>query len=488
MCHLLGADGQGIPSEPINTFSAGVAMIALAARANGANIRVECMFAAGQKRVLPPVEESDLGRNPLVLRLWLIEPPPEIADRMDVPHIGTISPEVSSMRPQMLTLYGGDQEISLTVATQVGFSCSPEKILSLWTKGIAKGAQARWKTLTQNTSTLVLRLSLNDPLQSPTFAELPLSDAYYQGLGRLGILHYLDQIADSIYDDVFGNLGDGHVPFAENRSRARPLIIVSLGLGCLKSSTKHSEGLLSCYAWTFDCTKREEDSINTFYERAIRDGIALKDILWTAARVWGESDYVDHGHVKVHERVLGIACPRLTVMSTALTDIRGLALDGLDTGIFSLYEGSIPILPRDPISGYVIAGKSPASQEPRKVVTRGFRFSPLDGYLPNIIYNIEPYQHQGSLSVLLCGWYQGDVYLELDLINVLLNLFQRGLNCQDPPRTMAGCTLQHLACQDLLLLGEFQIKNVVGVIRTGPSMDWVYCRSGLYFSWQSYPS
>lgn len=69
--------GKPTREQSFHTFSAGSAMIALAAAANGANMLLECMTNEGQV-TLPPA--SDQRRhNSLRVYLWLKKPPNEIA-------------------------------------------------------------------------------------------------------------------------------------------------------------------------------------------------------------------------------------------------------------------------------------------------------------------------------------------------------------------------------------------------------------------------
>ena len=470
ICYLLGAQRDGRTAGPVDTYSAGVAMIALAARANGANVRVECICVEDRKEVLPPPQEGDIARDPLLVRLWLNEPPPHIGSCMDVPLIGSMPPDTQLTGSRKITIYGGDREISFAVAAQIGCDCTPEQALALWIKGVNAGIRGGiWTADIPSTTGLLLRLSLDASLQAHT----PLSRSFYVN-NPFTVQQLLETITQGIISEVFENVTNDCAAF-KNLSR---LVLVSLALGCLKNLIRRSEGLLSFYAWTLDCTKSDGDGIIDFCQRAFREGMGLEDLLWTAARIWGGSNDVDHGHVKVHERVLGIASPQVTILSTILTDPRALALEGLKAGLLSLHQGSIPMLPRDPWNGFVIASKSPGSLEPRTTITKDFLSFPPGDRPPNIVYNLEPHQQHGSFSVILCGWYQGDVHLELDLVIVLLNLLQRGLACQTPSTTLTGATLQHLSYHDLLALGEFKVKNVVGIVRTERSADWVIAAAG----------
>ena len=85
-----------------------------------------------------------------------------------------------------------------------------------------------------------------------------------------------------------------------------------------------------------------------------------------------------------------------------LVDPKAVALYRLSKGLMTLYEGSVPLLPRDPTSGYVFAGAaSPCTR---------------------LILTLEPFSIDGAPSVVLCVWYGGHVALQLDLKRVYCNV------------------------------------------------------------------
>ena len=478
---LLGAENQGdaTSAEPIDTFSAGVAMIALAARSNGANVRVDCMLPSNHREAVPPGETS-LGRNVLVVRLWLTHPPTNIASQMDVPTIGTMPPDatLTETGTRMLAVLGGDREISLAVASQLGCDCTPEEILAMWVKGIEKGAKAKWQATAQSGIEPVLKVS-DTFWETQTVAQIAtLADSFYAG--PTDKRRMVPRTAANIFHQVFDYSDYRFIDESRFRSSMN-LIFVSLTLGCLKALAKSSGRRSSVYAWTFDCAGDDATTLTQFCRTATQDGVTPSKLLWMAARIWGGSDDAHHGYTKLHERVLGIACPQLTIVSTVLSNPTELASFGLDYGLLSLQEGSIPMLPRDPRTGYIIAGSSPASREPRKKLTSNFVRSPPGVQPPNIIHSLEPYPQQGSLSIILCVWHQGDVALELDLAIILINLTYHqkvfdGLGKRDP--TKRAEQFQHISCQDLFTLGDFEVPLYHGILWTGSHTDWIITAMG----------
>ncbi|KAI4130467.1 MAG: hypothetical protein LQ347_003362 [Umbilicaria vellea] len=146
---LMAVKKSGQPTAcTFDTLSAGVAMIVLAARAQGANVQLECVIPAVQvgelNHELKIKQIPQAGSKPasIVVKLWLMRPPPEM--RVEIPDLDSYTRSVNEWATPALTVYGGAAEIAKFVADQIGASLEADQSLKLWEEGVKIGEQAIW--------------------------------------------------------------------------------------------------------------------------------------------------------------------------------------------------------------------------------------------------------------------------------------------------------------------------------------------------------
>ncbi|QPC69494.1 hypothetical protein HYE68_000246 [Fusarium pseudograminearum] len=422
---------SGKQDNIFNTLSAAVAMIALAAMANGAHVRVVCQTSSGS------VEIPQGGRtfyNPSIFTvvLWLTEPPMIVSSEMNM-----VGEEYDladdDSEPGALPIYGGAAEISRVIASQTGCGLPDDMAMEIWERGVQEGALASWEM----GDVLGMRFRLTDETLR---CEIPdslghLADKLY---GERDQRCKIVRKAAAILHDVanyseYEGFGDSWFNLTLS------YVMIAYSVGCLRSVVSVGGNLLSQYCWTSDCelnkdglrsrlTSEKADALG-FVFMIGTNGASIQDFLWRISSVWGGSTTEYHNHVEIHDRVFGIASPHLTFLSDVLRDPKALAQNGLSKGFISVHSGSIPTLPRDPLSGLVIAADASALMEGRFLFDEGPR--PLyKETTAGVLFSLEPYTGQdGALCAAICTWQYGEVLLELDPMRVHDNLLaQRSLS------------------------------------------------------------
>ena len=491
--HLLSRilGGYGKAEDVLHTCSAGSAMIALAALANGADIRIECITDHG-RILVPPEGSQSTDQASFVVCLWLtqtLNPPKDMVNepgmKTEVPFPDSLSG--SNYITTTLPIYGGIAEISAFVAQQFGCSNESDCALALWARGMEVGEAASWvvkyprKFITPPFVSLYLT---NVFLESQVTAQLaPLANTYYphQPSNRR---HLLARKAACVFHEVYQYKDYRQIDEAHFRSSMN-LILVSIAVGCMKSLIQGSWDKLTLFSWTLDCQQKHEDNsgIQGFCER-IAYGVSLSEVMWMVASIWGGFSSSNEDQVGADEGILGIACPQFTVLLNVLSDPKLVAEFGFSKGLMSIHEGSLPMLPRDPINGYVLAG-NPKSSLPRRFLDHrpSRKFAEIEP--GDLLFTIEPYIQEGSLRAVLAGWMRGDIVLQIDPSIVLDHLLMpsrwllRGII---KPHISWTCKIINVSRSDLLTTGVttgyFIVGSGVGVFCTGGKAEWQVAAAG----------
>ena len=173
-------NSQGSFGPEFHTVSAGSAMIALAARVNGANVCVDCVSVRGRVTI-PPESAQSSHQAPFTLCLWLRQPPPEVRANMESWIIGE-DLDRSSDLPRMLPAYGGAAEIAPIVVKQLGYSGTLDGTLELWQEGEEMGKSVTWRCTREKRGLCEggIRLHFHDDFLSSEIPAqtCPLADGY----------------------------------------------------------------------------------------------------------------------------------------------------------------------------------------------------------------------------------------------------------------------------------------------------------------------
>lgn len=466
------------PANHFHTLSMGTAMIALTAMANGANISLQCIINTKERIIVPEHRSRATGAAPISVTLWLTEPPQDVAQALHV--VGPL--EVKSRAVSSLTvMHGGDAEISRLVAQHLPGEHEAETCLGLWQEGIRQGRQATWEVVQLpfgQTTRTDLRLS-SDFVQTESSALVaPLVKFWYTG-PRTDRRHSLAWKAANAFHVVHGYTNYRSGIQADVARQSMNLFVIAFAIGCLRSLISSSSVSLSAYALVLEEPDGPGTATRGLIEFCIRlfEGVDIFELLCTAGSIWGG---LPQRFGFPDARLVGIVCPEVTILLDVLDKPKQIAKYGLTKGLMSIHTGSVPILPRDPKYGAIVAG-DPNSDEVYAMIGASKKET-LQRETSEVIFTLEPFAHASSpLSAVLCGWESGDVAFELDPFKVLQNLLEaRSLPkpSSDPVSVNDRQKFVRIRRDELSQLQNFRLDGVIGVIDVGSSLDWQIVAAG----------
>ncbi|KAM7211094.1 hypothetical protein V8F06_013514 [Rhypophila decipiens] len=509
---------SGAKTRVFDTFSAGAAMIALAAIANGASIELNCWVdgnasipvalpgAGGSTR--PPRKVGSL----LEFNLWLTTPPDDVRVKLRAVS-GDEPAEGRASIGGMLPVWGGMSEISRIVARQTNCRERPDVVLALWENGIAAGRSVQWRASTRNALH-----AANSPYVEQRFAgalccwigpdslrrgiklpaELRRAVGKYFNIPRGDLRANLAERAGTVFHEVMSwphaDYDSGALD-ESSLSCALRLIIIAIFVGAVGKLASNDEERLRFYAWSASC-----DQLHGFAESSVMTGLPTHNIVLTAARLWGGLAPSFAPEIGRDQAVVGIVCPQTTILMNILYHPESVAQHGLSRGLFTLHQGSVPTIPRHSSTGLVLA----ATQRFRRPVFG------LDAraHLPEeedasesqrLMFTVEPLVgDDGRLAAILCAWQHGDVVLELNPYSTLYNLVNfRGL-AQSSETYLPGLAsmaiefreataveqklvMTHVSVPELLAYKSgFTVHKGVALLRVGSRIDLQIAAAGIH--------
>lgn len=483
-------DGTSSRPARFHTLSAGTAMIALAAQANGANIILQCATSSNEIVAIPENHPRRTNAQPIIVTLWLADPPDDIAQTLRVVGGTSGSQKRSRAKPSnLLPVYGGNSEISQMIALHLPFTDEADACLRLWEEGLRLGAKASWEVTDAGIHLQNFSLRLSETFVRTDMPALlaPLAKIWYDG-PRADKRHELARKAANAYHAVY-NHNNYHGLQVEEARQAMNLVLIAFAIGCLKSLVSNAPATLSVYALMLEEPYGPGSAPKGLLDFCVNllDGCPVYDILCTAGSVWGGLPY----RLGFTEgKLVGIVCPEVTILLDVLTNPMRTAEYGLDKGLFSLHTGSVPVLPRDHY-GAILAGDPNPDRTYTTLKASTERRVRSD--VSNVIFTLEPFtQSSGPLSAILCGWESGDVAFELDPFDVLLNLIcKRTLKQDDSNSAVRGLTITGLSEKPLLCLHKnelaelqhFKAEGITAAIEAGARFDWQVVAAGCIFPW-----
>ncbi|RYP13215.1 hypothetical protein DL765_006987 [Monosporascus sp. GIB2] len=257
-----GSEGDNLSRESgrlvYDTISIGAVSIALAARANGAKITLQCVTVKGTKDIPDWLDESLF-----VVRLWLRQPPPNISNissQWDKAEFDTGRSEAHGRDGiSHSVIFGGRLEVAYTVAGEIAvefpnapFEDNRERVEDMWSKGVEVGRSLQWMvwpprgTDARPGQIRPVRFGLN---VSDCFKDVPpqvdrLAVSFSKYDARLNAL---SRVIANIVHDVFHYTDysqDGCPDFAA----ALTFVTVAIAVGCLHTITKAEAGHDDSYA------------------------------------------------------------------------------------------------------------------------------------------------------------------------------------------------------------------------------------------------
>ncbi|MCJ1326123.1 hypothetical protein MMC10_002787 [Thelotrema lepadinum] len=431
-----------------HTLSAGAATVALAARAQGALVQLECMMAAGESTIEAkqlPIASSHAAS--LIVKLWLVQPPPDIRD--DIPGLNNFTQAPNQSMTPPVIVYGGAAEISQHVAKQLSVDAKlkPHQCLRIWEEGVSIGEQAVWC-----------------PARSHS---------------RRGCL---ELAAHSIRK------------FDEANQNNSMFTTIAIAVGCIKSqfSDHKNRNALQSFAWALDIRRSDIVDFLGFvchgspFSQTYR-GISSGQLLALAGSIWGGS--FDSNMRNLHPDTIGLVCPHGTFLLDIVCSPEDFVNQIIRKGarpLFSFFKGSVPLLPQSSTNGYIVGG-SPSASRHRVNLESFFKGSrrwekPAEHQAGSPIITLETMSTSALyLSAILCAWFHGEVLAELNPATIFENLLKQ-------PEDYDWIQMRHLLgyrevpCGLLVESKFFRLDGpyrYLYVVRTEPRWEWRILIAGI---------
>ena len=378
--------------------------------------------------------------------------------------------------------YGGMAEISALLARQLDCDLAPADSFEIWERAVASGACAEWCVSTDSPRRLALKLS-DDSLAGDIVPQAgDLARRQIRGSVRDSKLQ-LSRKPASILHDFFQYTHYEDAKF----DTIMEFVTIAYSIGCLQQLVSNDPPMLSSYAWSIDCSSsgpnpafQMQNDVRIFAEQMVGQGVSLQRLLWQAACVWGGGN-LPNNVTAVHDRIIGIVCPNISIILDILTNTLGTAEHGIRSGIMSLHTGSPVTVPRDLTSGMVLAGEPMADKARRQLHNDRRSVSPETD--SKLLFSIEPFTHmEGGLSAIICAWESGEVALRLNPAIVLHNLLaKRTLQGWQAWSKESSNELFQIHRSELLRLEDFQVDGGIGVVRAQRRFDWQVAAAGCVY-------
>lgn len=495
--------GIGNLSERFDTLDIGSAMMAIAAHAQGVPIQVECMLEEN----MPGTKRTRTSRRTLcnnesldafTVCLWLTQPPSDIAYQLNIFYEGLHIRNSRSPQKRFIPVLGGAAEISQMLALQFKAELPPEDSLVLWQAGMAFGESARWTLGTgkdlEGPHPLFIRLSEDFLMSIGPVDEAVAEHARNHFSGRR--MDERAQLARKAAMIVHGIYKYREYSDKEQFHAKMNVALVAITVGCVKSQIRNPQGgnELESFAWTFDFQEKAVTScLGQFHGanpltlcESLPKAVNVDSLLQAAACIWGGSTLEYHGHRRLSLNAIGIVCPHVTLVFDVVGNLERIAQYGITKPFISMYTGSMPLLPQEPQTGFVVGGTSFHERDRRRIM-EGEHFD-VDAE-PNShppIFTIESVNtgsYDGNFCATICAWRHGEVFAELEPVTLLHNLSQPHnqlgeLTKLNPPEYSARSFME-LRCTTLHTLRHFQIDKAAGLVRTSLRWQWHVVAAGL---------
>ena len=491
------------PAKRIHdTISLDVAYIALAAAANGADICVE--YITEDRRSIIPDHLKSSG-SAFKLRLWLCQPPPHVSQILRFSDSKETATYMSSdnshnaERDSTLTVFGGQLELITSVSSALVYNSSvdfgrerPSMGSELWYKGFDKGQSLSWavQPTPNRLYPLRFRLLTTKPRLPPEAAHLA------QRIART------DERLTSLSRDIAGIIDETYhwssYTSSENEAEmtaAMKLVSIAVAVGSLHKMTQPLADDEFQYALNLKVVERDGCLAN-FCPKAFSEGLSHQELLWAASTLWGGASLATQGHFSVNDSVQGIVAPHCVVILDIIRNPLQFARDGMRGRLMTMCRGSVPLLPRDPNSGFVLGPNTKDTEGERQEVNVNDLADSDTGRLRgDLVVTFEPdVLGRSPFRSIFCCWFMGNLAFEIDPIVVFKNILGRGTEAEasrvesDPQNEIspnsteseAGIKgIKEIAWTDLLSFKRFRTVDIIGLVNTFDSPGWLIGVAGL---------
>ena len=274
------------------------------------------------------------------------------------------------------------------------------------------------------------------------------------------------------------------------------LVSIAMAIGSLHSMTHAPVNDKDQYALELG-TVRRNGALRELLPLALNgQGATHEVLLWTTATLWGGASSESQGGVVIDRRMIGIVAPHCTMILDILRDPIEFARPPMFGRLLTMCRGSMPLLARNPRSGFMMAAdlghRSRSLLDCRRnalsctSLPESLHEAEGGPFTNELIITLEPEVLSGSSQSIFCGWYAGDLVFELDPLVTFCNLLKRQHAINMPEQQLwEGRNVKddfpdykRMLLTDLISHGLFEARNGVVIFNTYSDPAWALAAAG----------
>lgn len=145
------------------------------------------------------------------------------------------------------------------------------------------------------------------------------------------------------------------------------LVNVAMAVGSLHKMTQPLADGEFQYALNLKMVERD-GSLANLCPKGLTEGLSHQELLWAASTLWGGASPATQGYAVPKDSVQGIVAPHCIVILEIIRNPLRFVRDGVRGKVMTMCRGSVPLLPRDPNSGFVLGRNNMDTESERQEV------------------------------------------------------------------------------------------------------------------------
>lgn len=253
---------------------------------------------------------------------------------------------------------------------------------------------------------------------------------------------------------------------------AMKLVNVAIAVGSLHNMTQPLADDEFQYALNLKTVERD-GSLANLCPKGLTEGLSHQDLLWAASTLWGGASPATQGFVVPNESVQGIVAPHCIVILEIIRSPLQFVRDGIRGKLMTMCRGSVPLLPRDPNSGFVLGRYNKDTESEIQFLHVNDLADSNPGKLQgDLVVTFEPdVLGRSPFRSIFCCWFMGSLAFEIDPITVFKKILTRGTEAErsrvesdprseiSPYSTESEANVKEIGWLDLLSLKAFYMMD-----------------------------
>lgn len=394
-----------------------------------------------------------------------------------------------------LTVFGGAIELATAVSSAVGYDAASldqphQGIFALWNMALNTGKPFSWAVKPMPNLLCSLRFHFLVPDRRLDPHAMVLTNSISKTDSRMT---QLARDIAYIIDELYHCKSYDHPAFESEWRAAAQVISIGMAVGILHSVTQPLAPDDSQYALSLESVSRH-GALSNFCPNALTEGVSHQEMIWAASTLWGGASIASQGHSSIHDSVQGIVAPHCVLLLDVIRNPFQLARKGIRAKLLTMCRGSVPLLARDPRSGFVLAPDAKYTEAERQdleIEKIGVENQNTE-MRSDLVITFEPdVLGPSPFRSHFCCWYMGNLAFEVNPIIVFKNLLSRGTesgiqlsNDKRKALTQSGVakgdiSMKALGWMELLSVKHYGFNGGISLLNSYDKVGWLIGMAGL---------